>query len=119
MRRSPRLAIASATVAAGSCHLRLTPPALRVALRTRSTLRCSSASVFCPNHWNGVCGLGTKPPRLTVTDARRVWRLPIATQLRASSAMPSVSSSVSVGSPVRKYSFIRDQPCWNAESTAP
>jgi hypothetical protein len=24
--------------------------------------------VFWPNHWNGVNGLGTKPPTLTVTD---------------------------------------------------
>ena len=31
--------------------------------------------------------------------------------LAASSAMPSVSSSVSVGRPMRKYSFIRVQPC--------
>ena len=47
-------------------------------------------------------GFGTKPPRLTVTLARLVERLPIDTQLRASSAIPSVSSSVSVGRPVRK-----------------
>ena len=73
-------------------------------------MRRSSATVFWPNHWNGVCGLGTKPPTDTVTDARLVWRLPRATQRRASSAMPSVSSSVSVGRPVRKYSFIRVQP---------
>ena len=33
--------------------------------------------------------------------------------------MPSVSSSVSVGRPVRKYSFIRRQPCEYADSTAP
>ena len=58
----------SAVVAAGSCHLTLTPPIRRVALRTRLILRWSSSSVFWPNHWNGVCGLGTKPPRLTVTD---------------------------------------------------
>ena len=38
-----------------------------------------------------------------LADARRT--------LRASVAMPRVSSSVSVGSPVRKYSFMRRQPC--------
>ncbi len=67
MRRSPRLRMPSAVVAAGSCHLRLTLRARCVALRSRSTLRCSSAPVSCPNHWNGVCGLGTKPPTLAVT----------------------------------------------------
>ena len=82
-------------------------------------MRCSSAPVFCPNHWNGVCGLGTNPPTLAVTDARPLWRRPSSTQLRASSAMPSVSSSVSVGNPMRKYSLTRDQPSANAASTAP
>ena len=42
------------------------------------------------------------PPTEAVTDAPRWWRRPISTQLRARSAMPRVSSSVSVGSPVRK-----------------
>ena len=65
-------------------------------------LRCSSSPVFCPNHWNGVNGLGTNPPTDTVTDALLWCFLPSSTQLRASSAMPSVSSSVSVGRPVRK-----------------
>jgi hypothetical protein len=71
-------------------------------VRSRLILRRSSATVFCPNHWNGVNGLGTNPPTLTVTDARLVWCLPISTQFGASSAMPRVSSSVSVGRPVRK-----------------
>ena len=31
------------------------------------TLRCSSSTPFWPNHWNGVCAFGTKPP----TDAVR------------------------------------------------
>ena len=65
-------------------------------------MRFSSVTVFCPNHWNGVNGLGTNPPTDTVTDALLLWVLPSFTQLRASSAMPRVSSSVSVGSPVRK-----------------
>ena len=58
--------------------------------------------MFCPNHWNGVNGLGTKPPRDTVTDGLLVWALPSSTQLRARSPMPRVSASVSVGKPVRK-----------------
>ena len=92
----------SASVARGSCHFSCTPRALAVASRSSPTLRRSSATVFWPNHWNGVWALGTKPPTLTVTDARPVWRLPIATQFLASSAMPRVSSSVSVGRPMRK-----------------
>ncbi len=62
----------SASVARGSCHLSCTPLALWVAVRSRFTLRCSSSIVFCPNHWNGVCALGTNPPTLTVTLARFV-----------------------------------------------
>ena len=50
---------------AGSCHFSCTPRALAVASRSRPILRRSSATVFWPNHWNGVCGLGTKPPTLT------------------------------------------------------
>ena len=73
-------------------------------------MRRSSSTVFWPNHWNGVNGLGTKPPSDTVTDGLLVCFLPISTQLRASSPMPRVSSSVSVGRPVRKYSFMRRQP---------
>ena len=69
--RGPRPASPS-----GSCHLSCTPRALRSASRSRPTLRCSSATVFWPNHWNGVNGLGTKPPTDTVTDAR--WRVPLA-----------------------------------------
>jgi hypothetical protein len=110
MRRSPREAMPSARVARASCHLSCTPFALVVASRRIPILRRSSSTVFWPNHWNGVCALGTNPPTLAVMLARFVYRLPIATQLRASSAMPSVSASVSVGSPVRKYSFIRVQP---------
>ena len=70
--------------------------------RSKKTLRCSSVTVFCPNHWKGVNGLGTNPPSDTVTDGFLVWGLPSSTQLRASSPMARVSSSVSVGSPVRK-----------------
>ena len=119
MRRSPRLAMPSASVALGSCHFSCTPLALWVASRSSVILRRSSSTVFWPNHWNGVCGLGTNPPTLAVMLARLVYRRPIATQLRASSAIPSVSASVSVGSPVRKYSFIRVQPLAYADSTAP
>jgi hypothetical protein len=48
-------------------------------------LRPSSSTVFCPNHWNGVNGLGTNPPTDAFTEAPRVWERPISTQLRASS----------------------------------
>ena len=32
--------------------------------------------MFCPNHWNGVNGLGTKPPIDTVTDGFLWYFLP-------------------------------------------
>ena len=102
MRRSPRLAMPSASDARGSCHFSCTPRTLAVASRSSPTLRRSSASVFWPNHWNGVCGFGTNPPTLAVMEAREVWVRPSAAQFLASSAMPRVSSSVSVGRPVRK-----------------
>ena len=35
------------------------------------TLRRSSSMVFCPNHWNGVCALGTNPPTEAVTVTLR------------------------------------------------
>jgi hypothetical protein len=64
--------------------LELTPCSRRVASRSRLILRCSSSLVFCPNHWNGVNGLGTKPPTDTVTDGTCGARRPISTTLRAS-----------------------------------
>ena len=96
-RRAPRPALAL-----GSCQVSCTPLALRPASRSSEILRCSSSAVFWPNHWNGVNGLGTKPPTDALTDAPLVWLRPISTQLRARSRMPSVSSSVSEGRPVRK-----------------
>ena len=66
------------------------------------TFRRVSSTPFCPNHWNGVWAFGTKPPTDTVQLACFVNCLPTFTTLRASSAMPSVSSSISVGRPTRK-----------------
>ena len=51
-------------------------------------------------HWNGVCGLGTKPPIETV-QRMSFWPLasrPALITSTASSAISSTSSSVSVGS---------------------
>ncbi len=70
--------------------------------RSIPTLRCSSWALFCPNHWNGVCAFGTKPPTDAVALAFFVYLRPIFTTSRASSAIPSVSSSISVGTPIRK-----------------
>ena len=63
----------------------------------------TSAS-HCAAHWNGVCGLGTNPPMLTVQRmSRRPLTLrPVSITRLASSAMASTSSSVSVGSPHMK-----------------
>ena len=57
IRRSPRLAMPSAKVAAGSCQ-RSVAPLLRRSSRSIRTLRCSSSTPFWPNHWNGVCAFG-------------------------------------------------------------
>ena len=58
----------------------------------------------CAAHWNGVCGLGTNPPMLTVQRMSLVplTSRPFAMTLRASSAIATTSSSVSVGSPHMK-----------------
>ena len=55
-----------------------------------------------PNHWKGVCGLGTNPPTEATTVTDLEWRRPISTQCLPSSAMPMTSSSRSVGSPIKK-----------------
>ena len=65
-------------------------------------MRDSSSTEFWPNHWNGVCGFGTNPPTDTVQLAPFVCFRPTWTTFFASSAMPRVSTSVSVGRPVRK-----------------
>ena len=59
-----------------------------------------------------MCGLGTKPPIDTVhlMSRRPVASRPAAITWRASSAIASTSSSVSVGSPHMKYSFTWRQP---------
>ena len=57
-----------ALLAGALLHYAVERPFLR--LRGRVLRRRSSAVVFWPNHWNGVCGLGTNPPRLTVTLVR-------------------------------------------------
>ena len=45
----------------------VSPRTPRAASFRRWTLRVSSSMVFWPNHWNGVCTLGTKPPTEAVT----------------------------------------------------
>ena len=107
----------SAKVAFGSCH-RTVAAVLRRSSRSMLILRWSSSVPFWPNHWNGVCAFGTNPPTDTVQLACFVYCLPTLTTLRASSAMPRVSSSISVGKPTRKYNFTRRQPCEYAPSTA-
>ncbi len=119
MRRSPLLAMPSARVARGSCQRRVTPLSRRVASRNRPMRRRRDSTVSWPNHWNGVWGLGTNPPTEAVTLADLLWARPMAAHRRASSAMPRVSSSLSVGNPVRKYSLTRRHPWENADSTAP
>ena len=78
-----------------------TPFAELAPSRSSEVLQAQLVGVFWPNHWNGVNGLGTNPPTDAFTVTPLVWRRPMSTQLRARSRMPSVSSSVSDGSPVK------------------
>ena len=76
----------------------------RTVSRSSFSRRSMVSASHCAAHWNGVCGLGTKPPMLTV---QRMSRFPLASRpvwitFRARSAMPSTSSSVSVGRPHMK-----------------
>ena len=66
----------------------------------------------CAAHWNGVWGLGTKPPIDTVhrMSRRPAASRPAAITRRASCAMASTSASVSVGNPHMKYSFTCRHP---------
>ena len=69
----------------------------------RRAASCSRSSVVSWSswaaHWNGVCGLGTKPPIETVQrmSLRPVTSRPLAITFVARSAISSTSSSVSVG----------------------
>ena len=76
--------------------------------RTMSRSFCRRSSVVswssCAAHWNGVCGLGTKPPIETV-QRMSFWPVtsrPLAMTRLARSAICSTSSSVSVGRPHMK-----------------
>ena len=81
----------------------LRPPSASVMSRCRR--RVSSGAIM-GSHWKGVNGLGTKvdAPRLMAAEpcplgsARRA----VERQRRASSAMPTTSSSRSSGSPIMK-----------------
>ncbi len=76
--------------------------------RTLSRSFLSRSSVVswssCAAHWNGVCGLGTKPPMDTV-QRMSFWpetSRPLAMTFFARSAISRTSSSVSVGRPHMK-----------------
>ncbi len=70
-------------------------------LRSRSSTTSGAA---CAAHWNGVCGLGTKPPIETVALMSRepVACRPARMTSWAMVAISRTSSSVSVGSPHMK-----------------
>ena len=89
--------------------------------RRAASRSCDPARRRCPARTTGTASAAwARTPRPTPSPRRPRWCWrPIATQLRASSAIPRVSSSVSVGSPVRKYSFTRRHPWEKADSTAP
>ncbi len=70
-------------------------------LRSRSSMTSGAAWAA---HWNGVCGLGTKPPIDTVQRMSFCPETsrPLAMTFFARSAISRTSSSVSVGSPHMK-----------------
>ena len=80
----------------------------RLSARTTSRSLRSRSSVVswssCAAHWNGVCGLGTKPPIETVQrmSLRPETSRPLAITFVARSAISRTSSSVSVGRPHMK-----------------
>ena len=69
---------------------------------------CAAARRRCSGRTTGTaCGAwGRSRPTDAVTEALGVCCLPMATHSFASSAMPRVSCPVSVGRPMRKYSFM-------------
>ena len=97
-------------------------PSERLALIASRSLRSRASTVSgsaCAAHWNGVCGLGTKPPIDTV-QRMSLWPAasrPARMTSWAISAISSTSSSVSVGRPHMKYSFTWRQPCAYAAET--
>ena len=102
-RRSPRLTRPSTRVAFGSCHLSCTPWSRRASSRSRLILRLQLRDGVLAEPLERRERLGHEAAdRHRDRRALGVVPCPISTQLRASSAMPRVSSSVSVGRPVRK-----------------
>ena len=79
----------------------------RIALRSLRSRASVVSWSSCAAHWNGVCGLGTNPPIDTVQrmSLRPDTSRPVLMTSRASAAICSTSSSVSVGRPHMKYSF--------------
>ena len=102
IRRSPRLTMPSANVACGSCHFTwaLVP---RVASRSMRDLAVA-ARRRCSGRTTGTaCAASARTRRPTPCSSPASCSLrPMSTTLFASSAIPSVSSSISVGRPVRK-----------------
>jgi hypothetical protein len=76
----------------------------RIASRSFASRSSVCSAPSWPHHWNGVCGLGTKPPIDTVQrmSRRPLTRRPVSITFLASSAIWRTSSSVSVGSPHMK-----------------
>ena len=111
---SPLAKTPSNSLMAGSCHLKVTLFFFSSRLR-RSCLLLVSLRPICSSHWKGVWGLGTKVATDAVTFFPPAF-LAIFRTLPESSAMAIKSSSVSVGRPIMKYSFMDSHPasntCW-------
>ena len=75
------------------------------------------SSVICGSHWKGVCDLGTNGEMAAVTCRRGIPRPAASRALRHRSTMASISSCVSPGRPIMKYSFTCCQPCSNSLRT--
>jgi hypothetical protein len=74
-------------------------------VRTMATRSSISSFAIWRSHWNGVCGLGTKADRLTVTVFRFPWRRATEATRFASCPIAATSPAVSPGSPTMKYSL--------------
>ena len=101
-RRSPQEMTASIKLVGEGCQLYVTDLVF-IASRRSLTRRSYSSMGICGSHWNAVCGFGTNHEVDTVMRTPRVLLSALSRQAcmtwAAMSAMPSTSSSVSVGRP--------------------
>ena len=81
-------------------------------------LRSSSSVVFCPNHWNGVKGVGTKAAALSVTETEvfgvRTPAIPVA-KISLRIPVDKIASVRKVKSPF--FLYTGDEVCISTASS--